>query len=86
MSATASVGTAGGPVSLQEQLERNDRLLAETGCLFGLETLHRKKADPGAYEAVWHILSNLCNTAWVTGCKVSSSPIAAEGGDALWGL
>ncbi|MCS5636210.1 MAG: hydantoinase B/oxoprolinase family protein, partial [Myxococcota bacterium] len=36
--------------------------------------------------AVWHILSNLCNAAWATGCKVSSSPIAAEGGDALWGL
>jgi len=73
-------------LSLIDQLKANEDAFKATGCLFGLETLHRKEEDPGTYEAVWHILSNLCNTAWATGCKVSSSPIAAEGGDALWGL
>lgn len=73
-------------LSLQEQTEANRRAFEETGSLFGLTTLKHKETDPGTYEAVWHILSNLCNAAWATGCKVSSSPIAAEGGDALWGL
>jgi N-methylhydantoinase B/oxoprolinase/acetone carboxylase alpha subunit len=71
---------------LRDQLAEDDRLFEETGCLFGLERLRRKAEDPGTYEAVWHILLNICNTAWTVGCKVSSSPIAAEGGDALWGL
>ncbi len=72
--------------ALKEQLRINDEALARTGHLFGLETLERKQNDPGTYEAVWHILSSLCNAAWSVGCKVSSSPIAAEGGDALWAL
>jgi hypothetical protein len=57
--------------SLKEQLQENERLLAETGCLFGLERLGRKESDPGTYEAVWHILLNICNTGWTVGCKVS---------------
>ena len=73
-------------LSLIDQTKAYDEAFKKTGSLFGLETLHRKETDPGTYEAVWHILSNLCNAAWATGCKVSSSPIAAEGGDALWGL
>lgn len=71
---------------LRDRLKANDEAFARSGHLFGLERLARKEADPGSYEALWHILSNLCNTAWETGCKISSSPIAAEGGDALWGL
>ena len=73
-------------LTLQEQLERNDGLFRDTGHLFGLEKLHRKGEDPGVYEAVWHILLNICNTGWEVGCKVSASAIAAEGGDALWAL
>ncbi len=73
-------------LSLKEQVERNDRLLGETGHLFGLERMPRKEQDPGTYEAVWHILLNICDAGWVVGCKVSSSPVAAEGGDALWSL
>ncbi|MEZ5171313.1 MAG: hydantoinase B/oxoprolinase family protein [Acidimicrobiia bacterium] len=73
-------------LSLAEQIQANDEALTKTGHLFGLETLSRKDNDRGEYEALWHILSNLCNVAWETGCKVSSSPIAVEGGDALWGL
>jgi N-methylhydantoinase B/oxoprolinase/acetone carboxylase alpha subunit len=72
--------------SLKDQVKTNQDAFQRTGNLFGLEKLARKESDPGTYEAVWHILSNLCNAAWATGCKVSSSPIAAEGGDALWGL
>ncbi len=72
--------------SLKDQIKSNDDAFKRTGSLFGLERLKRKQTDPGTYEAVWHILSNLCNAAWATGCKVSSSPIAAEGGDALWAL
>jgi N-methylhydantoinase B/oxoprolinase/acetone carboxylase alpha subunit len=72
--------------SLKEQVAGNDRLLEETGCLFGLEKLSRKQQDPGTYEAIWQILLNICNTAWTVGCKVSSSAAAAEGGDALWSL
>jgi N-methylhydantoinase B/oxoprolinase/acetone carboxylase alpha subunit len=72
--------------SLKEQVAINDRLLEQTGHLFGLEQLRRKEEDPGTYEAVWHILLNICNTGWEVGCKVSASAIAAEGGDALWGL
>ncbi len=71
---------------LKDQLRENDRLLRETGRLFGLERLRRKDEDPGTYEAVWHILLNICDAGWLVGCKVSSSPIAAEGGDALWSL
>jgi N-methylhydantoinase B/oxoprolinase/acetone carboxylase alpha subunit len=73
-------------LSLKEQIRANDEAFQKTGHLFGLEKLQRKESDPGTYEAVWHILSNLCNAAWAVGCKVSSSPIAAEGGDALWAL
>jgi N-methylhydantoinase B/oxoprolinase/acetone carboxylase alpha subunit len=73
-------------LSLKERIKANEEAFRKTGHLFGLEQLARKESDPGTYEAVWHILSNLCNAAWATGCKVSSSPIAAEGGDALWGL
>ncbi len=72
--------------TLRAQLVENDRLLAKTGHLFGLKRMPRKEADPGIYEAVWQILQNLCDAAWTVGCKVSASPIAAEGGDALWGL
>jgi N-methylhydantoinase B/oxoprolinase/acetone carboxylase alpha subunit len=71
---------------LKDQLRAHDEAFAKTGHLFGLSRLARKEGDPGTYEAVWHILSNLCNAAWSVGCKVSSSPIAAEGGDALWAL
>jgi len=73
-------------MSLKEQIAANNKAFAETGNLFGLEKMPRKEGDPGSYEALWHILSNLCDAAWETGCKVSSSPIAAEGGDALWAL
>jgi N-methylhydantoinase B/oxoprolinase/acetone carboxylase alpha subunit len=72
--------------TLKEQLAENDRLLETTGHLFGLERLRRKREDPGTYEAVWHILLNVCNAGWQVGCKVSASAIAAEGGDALWAL
>ncbi len=72
--------------SLIERLEVHDEAYERTGHLFGLETLKRKENDPGSYEALWHVLSNLVNVAWEVGCKVSSSPIAVEGGDALWGL
>ncbi len=72
--------------TLRAQLVENERLLAKTGHLFGLRRMPRKEADPGIYEAVWQILQNLCDAAWTVGCKVSASPIAAEGGDALWGL
>jgi N-methylhydantoinase B/oxoprolinase/acetone carboxylase alpha subunit len=73
-------------LSLKERIAANTDAFAKTGYLFGLESLELKESDPGTYEAVWHILSNACDAAWATGCKVSSSPIAAEGGDALWGL
>ncbi len=86
MSAMRSAAAVRPRASLQQRLAENDRFLAETGYLFGLETLRCKQADPGTYEAAWHILLNICNTAWTVGCKVSSSPVAAEGGDALWSL
>ena len=69
--------STGGDLWLKEQVARDNELFQETGHLFGLERLARKESDPGTYEAVWHILSNVCETAWKTGCKVSSSPIAA---------
>ncbi|MFQ5477415.1 MAG: hydantoinase B/oxoprolinase family protein [Candidatus Binatia bacterium] len=81
-----NVGSGNEGRMLKDRLVENDRLFEETGCLFGLKTLARKEEDPGTYESVWHILLNICNTAWTVGCKVSSSAIAAEGGDALWSL
>jgi N-methylhydantoinase B/oxoprolinase/acetone carboxylase alpha subunit len=72
--------------TLKERLAKDDRLLQDTGHLFGLEKLVRKQEDIGTYEAVWQILLNICNTAWTVGCKVSSSPAATEGGDALWAI
>jgi N-methylhydantoinase B/oxoprolinase/acetone carboxylase alpha subunit len=80
----ASVQTGERPI--QGRLVENDRLLKETGHLFGLRELRRKQENPGTYEAIWQILQNICNTGWTVGCKVSSSPIATEGGDALWAL
>ena len=71
---------------LKEQVAENERLLRETGFMFGMTDLKRKAEDPGRYESVWHILINICNTAWDVGCRVSSSAIAVDGGDALWGL
>jgi N-methylhydantoinase B/oxoprolinase/acetone carboxylase alpha subunit len=73
-------------LGLKDQLAENERLLNETGFMYGMEELKRKAEDPGRYEAVWHILMNICNTAWDVGCRVSSSAIAVDGGDALWGL
>ena len=73
-------------LSLKEQLKENEELFKKTGHLFGYEKLKRKESDPGTYEAVWHILSNICNTAWSVGCMTSTSAVANEGGDALWGL
>jgi len=73
-------------LTLKEQLEENARLFSETGFMYGMKDLKRKAEDPGRYEAVWHILMNICNTAWDVGCRVSSSAIAVDGGDALWGL
>ena len=72
--------------TVKDELRRNELLFQETGCLFGLQDLKRKAEDPGKYEAVWHIMLNICNTAWAVGCRVSASPIAVEGGDALWAL
>ncbi len=81
----SAMAVESGP-RLKDLLAENDRLFQETGHLFGLEELPRKQDDPGRYEAVWHILLNVCNTAWAVGCRVSSSAIAVEGGDALWAL
>lgn len=78
--------TAPPPPRVKPLLAEHERRFRETGCLFGLTTLARKEADPGTYEAVWHILLNTMDAAWEVGCKVSASPIAAEGGDALWAL
>ena len=72
--------------SLKEQLKAYEALFEKTGHLYGYESLARKESDPGTYEAVWHILSNICNAAWSVGCMASTSPVAAEGGDALWAL
>ena len=71
---------------IKDLLAKNDDLFAQTGHLFGLKDLKRKQEDPGGYEAVWQILLNICNTGWDVGCRVSSSAIAVEGGDALWAL
>jgi len=81
-----STQTAPRRASLREQLAENERIFARTGFLFGLEELPCKQRDPGTYEAVWHILLNVMNAAWEVGCKVSASPIAVEGGDAVWTL
>lgn len=83
----ASQGAAiGGQKSLKERVAENARLFDQTGHLFGLESLPRKEEDPGAYESIWHILLNICNSGWAIGCQVSASPIAVEGGDAMWTL
>ena len=82
MSAPAAVQAT----PMKDRLLKEDKLFEETGNLFGLKDLARKKEDPGTYEAIWHIMLNICNTAWAVGCKVSSSAIAVEGGDALWAL
>ncbi len=73
-------------LSLKAQLEDNDQLYRETGYLFGLKELKRKQQDPGTYEAVYQILLNILNTGWAVGRQVSSSPLAVEGGDAMWTL
>ena len=54
----------GNQLKLREQLTVNDELFRQTGCMFGLERLSEKEKDPGLYEAVWHILLSVCNTAW----------------------
>lgn len=71
---------------LKERVQENQQLLETTGSMFGLTEMKRKAEDPGKYESVWHILLNGMNAAWDVGCKVSASPVAAEGGDAVWNL
>lgn len=72
--------------NLTDELAEHDRQFQQTGHLFGLTSLARKEEDPGTYEAVWHILLNICNSGWAVGCQVAASPIAVEGGDAMWTL
>ena len=69
--------------TLKSRLQENERLLRETGHLFGMQSLKRKREDPGTYEAVWHILLNGMNAAWDIGCKVSASPVAADLGKSV---
>jgi N-methylhydantoinase B/oxoprolinase/acetone carboxylase alpha subunit len=83
---TSPDGAARGGRTLKDRLAEHDGLFERTGHLFGLESLPRKEEDPGKYEAVWHILLNICNSGWAVGCQVSASPIAVEGGDAMWTL
>ena len=71
---------------LKDRVAENERLLKETGSMFGLTEMRRKAEDPGKYESVWHILLNGMDAAWDVGCKVSASPVAAEGGDAVWSV
>ena len=74
-------------LKLRDQLKAQRQGLQKTGNLFGLEQPEAQGGGPRAPTRRSGTSSRTCATsAWETGCKVSSSPIAVEGGDALWAL
>ncbi len=78
------IGENGQP--LKEQLERSERLFADTGRYYGIERLELKDADPIEYEKLYGRLRGGMVNARETSLNISASPIVQEIGELCFGL
>src|SRR4029077_4149133 len=67
--------------TLQQMLAEQDRLLAETGHYWGLETLATSGADPIRSEKIFSRLRGGLVSARETALNISASPIVKEIGE-----
>ena len=67
--------------TLQQMLAEQDRLLAETGHYWGLETLDLQRGDPIRYEKIFSRLRGGLVSARETALNISASPIVKEIGE-----
>ncbi len=73
--------------SLKEQTRANDEAFEKTGHLFGLEASGAQGERPGHLRGrLAHPLEPLQRGLGRSAARSPRSPIAAEGGDALWSL
>jgi N-methylhydantoinase B/acetone carboxylase alpha subunit len=70
-----------GGSTLQEMLAEQDRLLAETGHYWGLDTLELQHGDPIRYEKIFSRLRGGLVSARETALNISASPIVKEIGE-----
>ena len=71
---------------LKAQLEKSERLFAETGRYFGLEELQLRSSDPIRYEKIFSRLRGGLVTARETALNISASPIVKEIGELCFAL
>src|SRR5438874_10426719 len=67
-------------------LEESERLFAETGSYWGLESLELKQSDPIRYEKLFSRLRGGLVTARETALNISASPIVKEIGELCFAL
>ncbi len=88
------IGALGGSVpqgkkqirTLKEMIEERDRLLAESGHYYGIETLSLRDADPMKYERFYSRLHTCVLGAREVARYVAASPGGREMGESLWAL
>ena len=71
---------------LKDQLERSERIFADTGRYYGIEELELKNADPIEYEKLFGRLRGGMVNARETALNISASPIVQEIGELCYGL
>lgn len=75
-----------GGKRLTEMLEESERLFAETGRYYGLESLALKGSDPIGYEKLFSRLRGGLVSARETALNISASPIVRELGELCFAL
>lgn len=72
--------------TLKQMIEERDRLLAETGHYYGIETLSLRDTDPMKYERFYSRLHTCVLGAREVARYVAASPGGREMGESLWAL
>lgn len=72
--------------ALKAMIDERDRLLAETGHYYGIETLSLRDADPMKYERFYSRLHTCVLGAREVARYVAASPGGREMGESLWAL
>lgn len=72
--------------TLKQAIDERDRLLAETGHYYGIETLSLRDADPMKYERFYSRLHTCVLGAREVARYVAASPGGREMGESLWAL
>ena len=92
MSATPALETAPAAAvpdvekSLRHKVYERERLTAQTGHYWGVETLSCKQADPMKFERFYSRLQSACMAAREVARFVAASPGGREMGEAVWAL